>query len=127
MDEQRQDDQLEPIYNSLMPIQDIALKTSRKQWTREGQGDPCWQFIQHYSFICILSNGSKYCYVIPIIQLRQTLKSFKYCYVLLTIQSISHLFTQLIGQIVLFLTIQFNISYLFVHSLNVKQFYLTQR
>ena len=33
MDEQRQDDQLKPIYNSSVPIQDIALKTSREQWT----------------------------------------------------------------------------------------------
>ena len=29
MDEQRQDDQLEPIYNRSVQIQDIALKTSR--------------------------------------------------------------------------------------------------
>ena len=35
MDEQRLDDQLEPIYNSSAPIQDIALKTSREQRTRE--------------------------------------------------------------------------------------------
>ena len=27
MDEQRQDNQLEPIYNSSVPIQDVALKT----------------------------------------------------------------------------------------------------
>ena len=27
MDEQRQDDQLEPIYKSSVPIQDVALKT----------------------------------------------------------------------------------------------------
>ena len=27
MDEQRQDDQLEPIYNSSVPIKDVALKT----------------------------------------------------------------------------------------------------
>ena len=48
MDERRQNNQLEPIYNSFVPIQDIALKTSREQWTietvaREGQGDSCWQ------------------------------------------------------------------------------------
>ena len=47
MDEQKQVDQLEPIYNSFVPIQDVALKTSREQWTivtdgNEGQGDPCW-------------------------------------------------------------------------------------
>ena len=27
VDQQRQDDQLEPIYNSFVPIQDVALKT----------------------------------------------------------------------------------------------------
>ena len=48
MDEQKQDDQLEPIYNSSVPIQDIALKIYRDQWTietggKEGQGDPCWR------------------------------------------------------------------------------------
>ena len=39
----------------------------------------------------------------------------------------SFVYTQLNGQTVLFLTIQFSISYLFAHSLNVKQFYLTHR
>ena len=39
MDEQRQDDQLEPIYNSSVPIQYIALKTSREQWTIETGGE----------------------------------------------------------------------------------------
>ena len=38
MDKQRQDDQLEPIYNSSVPIQDIALKTSREQWKIETGG-----------------------------------------------------------------------------------------
>ena len=38
MDEQRQDDQLEPIYNSSMTIQDIALKTSWEQWMTETGG-----------------------------------------------------------------------------------------
>ena len=38
MDEQRQDDQLEPIYNSFVPIQDIALKISREQWMIEKDG-----------------------------------------------------------------------------------------
>ena len=31
---------------------------------------------EHYSFICTQSNGSKYCFVIPIIQLKQTVKEF---------------------------------------------------
>ena len=35
MDEQMQDDQLEPIYSSSVPIRDVALKTYRKQWTIE--------------------------------------------------------------------------------------------
>ena len=39
MDEQRQDDLLEPIYNSSVPIQEIALKTSREQWTIETGGE----------------------------------------------------------------------------------------
>ena len=51
-----------------------------------------------------------------------------YCYVLLTIQlNMSFVYTQLNDQTVPFLTIQFSISDLFAHSLNVKQFYLTHR
>ena len=38
MDEPRQYDQLEPIYNSSAPIQDVALKTPREQWTIETGG-----------------------------------------------------------------------------------------
>ena len=38
MDEQRRDDQLEPIYNSSVPIQDVALKTYREQWMIETGG-----------------------------------------------------------------------------------------
>ena len=38
MDEQRQDDQLEPTYNSSVPIQDVALKTYQKRWTIEKGG-----------------------------------------------------------------------------------------
>ena len=33
MDEQRQNDQLEPTYSCSVPIRDVALKTCRKQWT----------------------------------------------------------------------------------------------
>ena len=42
MDEQRQDDQLEPTYNSSVPIRDVVLKTCRKQWTigRGGERGP---------------------------------------------------------------------------------------
>ena len=38
MDEQKQDDQLEPIYNSSAPIQDVDLKTCRERWTIETGG-----------------------------------------------------------------------------------------
>ena len=39
MDEQRQDNQLEPTCNSSVPIQDVALKTCRKPWTIEKGGE----------------------------------------------------------------------------------------
>ena len=39
MDEQRQDDQLEPTYSSYVQIQDAALKNRRKQWTIEKNGE----------------------------------------------------------------------------------------
>ena len=32
MDEQRQENQLEPTYSSSMPIREVTLKTCRKQW-----------------------------------------------------------------------------------------------
>ena len=35
MDEQSQDDQLELIYSSSVPIQDVALKTPQERWTIE--------------------------------------------------------------------------------------------
>ena len=38
LDEQRQDDQLEPTYNSSVLIKDVALKTYREQWTIEKGG-----------------------------------------------------------------------------------------
>ena len=33
MDKQRHDNQLEPIHNIYVPIQDVALKTYRERWT----------------------------------------------------------------------------------------------
>ena len=39
MDEQRQDNQLEPTYSSSGPIQDVALKTCWKQLTIEKSGE----------------------------------------------------------------------------------------
>ena len=39
MNKQKLDDQLEPIYNSSVPIQDIALKTYREWWTIEMGGE----------------------------------------------------------------------------------------
>ena len=39
MDEQRQDDQLEPIYNNCVPIQDVVIKTYWLQWNIEKSGE----------------------------------------------------------------------------------------
>ena len=39
MDGQSQDEQQEPIYSSSLPIQDIALKTFREQWTIDTGGE----------------------------------------------------------------------------------------
>ena len=39
MDEQRLDDQLEPIYSSSVPIQDVASKTCQERWTIETCGE----------------------------------------------------------------------------------------
>ena len=44
MDEQRQDDHLEPTYSSSVPIRDVFLKTCRKQWTI-GRGGERWSWI----------------------------------------------------------------------------------
>ena len=38
MGEQMQDDQLEPTYNSSVLIQDVTLRTCRKQWRIEKRG-----------------------------------------------------------------------------------------
>ena len=38
MDEQKQDDKVEPTYNSSVPIQDVAFKTYRKWWTGGDRG-----------------------------------------------------------------------------------------
>ena len=38
IDGQRQHDQLESMYNSSVPIQDVAMKTSREQWMTEKGG-----------------------------------------------------------------------------------------
>ena len=46
MDEQRQDNQLEPIYNSCVSIQDVALKTYWEWWTIEmGGGKGSGRFV----------------------------------------------------------------------------------
>ena len=39
MDEQREDDQLEPTHSSSVPVQDVPLKTYWKQWTIEKGGE----------------------------------------------------------------------------------------
>ena len=39
MDEETLDDQLEPIHNSSVPIQNVAWKNSRERWTIETGGE----------------------------------------------------------------------------------------
>ena len=39
IDEERQDNQLEPTYSSSVPIREVVLKTCRKQWTIEKGGE----------------------------------------------------------------------------------------
>ena len=39
MDEQMQDDQLEPTFSSYVPIRDVAQKTCRKHWTIRRGGE----------------------------------------------------------------------------------------
>ena len=64
--------------------------------------------IEHYSLICSLLN---------VLQ----------CITNNSIKPQSFVYKQFKDQTILFLTIQFNINHLFVHSLNVKQFYLTEK
>ena len=39
MDDQRQDDQIEPTYSSSVEIRDVALRTCWKRWTIGGGGE----------------------------------------------------------------------------------------
>ena len=57
-DEQRQDDQLEPTYSSSVPIQDVALSTSQKQWTI-GRGSERGSGI----FVLIVRHDDIYIYI----------------------------------------------------------------
>ena len=81
MDEQRQDDQLEPTYNSSVLIQDVTFRTCWKWWTiekggRRGSGCLYWW---HDMMIC--------------------LHSFKYSCSILTIYTqLSYLLTPPLGQ-----------------------------
>ena len=59
MDAQRQDDQLEPLYNSSVPIRDVALKTYREPWTIEkgggrGSGRSVQAVRQEYTIIFLI-------------------------------------------------------------------------
>ena len=47
MDEQRLDDQLEPIYNNSVPIQDVALKTYRERWTIQRESGRSVMVVRH--------------------------------------------------------------------------------
>ena len=51
MDKQRLDDQLEPMFNSSVSIQDVTWKICRERWTIEGQRYPC---LQHDMIIVII-------------------------------------------------------------------------
>ena len=58
---QRQDDRLEHTYSSSVPIQDVALRTWRKQWTSKEQKCPCRMRdmnIYIYIYIYIFTNPS---------------------------------------------------------------------
>ena len=58
MDNQGQDNQLEPTYNSSVLIQGVALKTYRKQWTIEkggGRGSGISVLIARYDYDNIVS------------------------------------------------------------------------
>ena len=39
MEGQMEEDQLEPLYNSSVPIQDVVLKTLRERWTIQTGGE----------------------------------------------------------------------------------------
>ena len=58
MDKQRQNDQLEPIYNSSVPTQDVALKTDQERWTIERGGGRASErsalVTQHYEYIDLI-------------------------------------------------------------------------
>ena len=73
MDDQKQDDQLEPIYNSSVPIQDIALKTSLERRTikmgdERGSGGSVLA-ARHDNDVCTQFNVFNYCFVSLTIQL----------------------------------------------------------
>ena len=57
MDEQMLDNQVEPINNSSVPIQDVAWKIGRERWMRETRGERRSKksvlAVQHEDYICI--------------------------------------------------------------------------
>ena len=60
MDEQMLDDQLEPMYSSFVPIQDVGWKTFRERWTIEKggreirAGSAKWWFILDNNILWLL-------------------------------------------------------------------------
>ena len=85
--------------------------------------------IKYLSFIYTHLNGFKHRYVIGTIQFKHTviLLQVLLCITYNSIKHLSFIYTRLNGHTVLFLTIRHNISHLFAHSVNIKQFYLTHR
>ena len=75
MNEQRQDDQLEPTYGSYVAIRDVVLKTCWKQWTKEKDGEKgpgisvlmAWHDDEYiYIYIYIINIYVSYTYILYI-------------------------------------------------------------
>ena len=108
---QKQDDQLEHTYNSCVRRRDVALKTCQRRWTIGSSGE-------RGSGISVLAaRHDDDDEIVPVL-----LHISNY-----SIKRPSFVYTRVNGQRVLFLTIQFNESYLFARSLNAKEFYLNHR
>ena len=89
MEEQKQDDQLEPTYNSSVPIQDVVLKIYRKRWRIErnrniyADGATWWVYIYIYIYISAVMKGEwiRYMYYNSQRILKASIHFFPYVYV----------------------------------------------
>ena len=117
---QKQDDQHEHTFSSYVRIRDVVLKTYLGRWTIGRSGE-------RGSGISVLparhdDDDDDYYTRIFLVLLPHCV-----CIANNSIKHESFVYTQLNDQTVLFRTIQFSTSHLFVLSLNVKQFYLSIR